>query len=213
MSKKRAALFIDGIFFTKINEFIKGDNENKNVVIKSFISMVVSELEKIESIKLELKQIDFFKGKFSINQLEKLYSNDQNKIAQHLYKERRLEDILAQNNIAVHNQHAIIRRTGELVEKGIDVSITIEALQTFDIDYFILISGDQDFIPLIKFLKRKGIKTATINVDLKGKNNKVVKTSNNILPIYDIVIDLNGILTDEEKLKNLLSFQDEKEKK
>lgn len=207
--KKRAAFFIDGVFFTKINEVIRGNNEQKNIVIKSFISTVINEIEAHEiadEVKISLKQVDFFKGKFSINQLERLYKNDDTKIKQHLYKERKLEDILNQNNIAVHNQQAVIRRNGELIEKGIDVSIAIEALQVENIDYFILISGDQDFIPLIRLLKRKGIKTVTVEVELTGSNNNYVKTSNNILPVYDIVINFNDILKDEIKMKKLLEF-------
>lgn len=209
--KKRAAVFIDGVFFTKINEVIRGKNQQKNLIIKNFISEIKDAIEICENEKIEIKQIDFFKGKFSINQLKIIYKNDEQKVNSHLYRERMLEDILSQNNITIHNQQATVRKGGELVEKGIDVSIAIEAVEINNIDYFILISGDQDFVPLIRKLKRKNIKTATIEVDLISDNRNIVKTSNNILPVYDIVINLNAILKDEVKMKHLITIDNGKE--
>jgi uncharacterized LabA/DUF88 family protein len=204
--RKRAAFFFDGVFFTKINEAVRGNNQQKNLVVKKFIALVVKEIEHCEKVEIEVKQVDFFKGKFSIKQLEKIYKGDKERVSQHLYNERKLEDILTQNNISIHNQQAVVRKNGELIEKGIDVNIVIEALQIKQVDYFILISGDQDFMPLIKHLRKEGLKTATVEVDLVGGNSNIVKTSDKILPFYDVVINLNSILNDKEKLNELLSF-------
>lgn len=206
MKKERAALFIDGVFFTKINEAIRECYNYKNIVIKNFIELIVKEIEAQEQTKIKIKQAEFFKGKFSVNQLNEIYKKDESKISQYLLNERKLEDILHLNNISIHNHQSSIRKNGNLVEKGIDVSIAVEAMNLEDVDYFILISGDADFVPLIRSLKRKGIRTATIEVNLKTKSGNTIKTSNNAIPVYDIVINLSDLLKDESKLSLILNM-------
>lgn len=77
--------------------------------------------------------------------------------------------------------------SGKFVRKcNFDVEITIDAIRyRDDYDNFVLISGDGDFIPLVKYLKGYHKKTVVIS-DSSHLNNNLIKTANQTIYLKDI---------------------------
>ena len=87
-------------------------------------------------------------------------------------------------------------------EEGVDVSLAVEAISDYfevrDKDrysYFILFSGDSDFVPLIEKLKSFAIKPILVYMDF-DYNGKVTKAGVNLLKSVDSRVNLQHLFDD-----------------
>lgn len=84
-----------------------------------------------------------------------------------LYAERAFEDILMDSGITTHFL-PVKSTNGKRVEKGIDVWFALEVYENVRLnnyDYVVLVTGDGDFVPLVKRLNLLGVKTILLHFD------------------------------------------------
>ena len=94
-----------------------------------------------------------------------------------LYKERRFEDALIENDVIFHYKHLReVQHDGEttVIEKGIDVWFALEAYELSVIrkfDYVVLITGDADHEMLIRKLKALKIHAVLLTWDVDSNSS------------------------------------------
>ncbi len=90
--------------------------------------------------------------------------------AYYIAKDRQIDEILMYSNITTHYYpmaYDIEQERGK--EKGIDVWLSLEASDLAvhkRFDYFVLFSGDEDFVPLVRKINSLGITTIIPKVDI-----------------------------------------------
>ena len=147
-------VFIDGGYYAKINEGLKGSVEVNLKALLSFIPAKLAELEGVDRRRLYVTESHYYRGRYRVAD-----ANDRNL----LYSEREFEDKLIENDVIFHYKHLRTNPRGGVIEKGID---TWFALDTYEMtlfrnfDYVVLISGDADHEMLAR--KLKALKTHVV---------------------------------------------------
>ena len=86
-------------------------------------------------------------------------------------------------------------------EKGTDVALAVDALQIGldgKIDIAVLVTGDGDFIPLVRALNKQGIRVLASYFQFEGKDGKRSFINERLLAAVNYAVDLNALETDKE---------------
>ena len=158
-------VFIDGGYYAKINRALKAQERSiiRVRALFDFISSTIAYAEDIHVSDCQITEAHYFRGRFRVKEAYDKHL---------LYKERKFEDTLIENDVIFHYKHLReIDRDGqtEVVEKGVDVWFALEAyeLATFrKFDYVVLITGDADHEMLVRKLKALKIKTVLLTWNL-----------------------------------------------
>ena len=138
---KSIGIFIDGGYFAKINEALE-DNLSLNIQIKPLFQFIRTEIARRNELDLSdcyITESHYFRGRYRVN--------DANS-KQLLFKERKFEDTLIENDVIFHYKHLReVQKDGDItvIEKGVDVWFALEAyeLSLFrNFDFVVLITGD-----------------------------------------------------------------------
>lgn len=147
-------VFIDGGYYAKINEGLKGQAEVNLKALLSFIPAKLAEMESAGRNRMYITECHYYRGRYRVTD-----ASDRNL----LYSEREFEDMLIENDVIFHYKHLRTNPRGGVIEKGID---TWFALDTYEMtlfrefDYVVLISGDADHEMLAR--KLKALKTHVV---------------------------------------------------
>jgi hypothetical protein len=95
----------------------------------------------------------------------------------------------------------------ELKEKGIDVSLALDAFKkavakAFDV--FVLVAGDGDYLPLVRELQTMNMDVMLISWDFESTNGDVTMTSQDLLEEVKYPIQMAIVVDDRLNLKNPL---------
>ena len=162
-------IFIDGGYFTKINQALE-EKSSLNIDITFFFKFIKEKIAYEYNLNTEFCQITeshYFRGLYRVNDANNKHL---------LFSERKFEDSLIENDVIFHYKHLReIQKEGEInvIEKGIDVWFALEAyeLSLFrKFDFVILITGDADHEMLIKKLKALKIHTILLTWDLSPES-------------------------------------------
>lgn len=171
---KSVGLFIDGGYFTKVNEALD-DNFSRNINVSALMSFVREQISGMEQVTLRDVQITeshYFRGRYRVNDANSKHL---------LFAERKFEDSLIENDVIFHYKHLReIQKDGEItvVEKGVDVWFALEAYELSLIrkfDYVVLITGDADHEMLVKKLKALKINVILLTWDVS--DNRTTSTA------------------------------------
>jgi uncharacterized LabA/DUF88 family protein len=83
---------------------------------------------------------------------------------------------------------------GEKKEKGVDVALAVDALQAGledKIDVAALVTGDGDFVPLVRALQKAGVATTAVSFTFEGKVNKGY-INPRLVKAADYTLDVTG---------------------
>ena len=136
-------IFIDGGYFTKINQALE-EKLSLNIDITFFFKFIKEKIAYEYNLNTEFCQITeshYYRRRYSVNDANNKHL---------LFSERKFEDSLIENDVIFHYKHLReIQKEGEInvIEKGIDVWFALEAyeLSLFrKFDFVILITGDAD---------------------------------------------------------------------
>lgn len=100
-------------------------------------------------------------------------------------------------------------------EKGIDVALAVDALQTGldgKIDIAILVSGDGDFVPLVRVLNKQGIRVVAAYFDFIDKAGKKCFINERLLNCCNYTVEVSALDKDREfktAFKSLFRTTDE----
>lgn len=163
-------LFIDGGYYAKINEALE-DNMSMNINLSKLMNLICSQVKVLshsDTLSSYITESHYFRGRYKTN-----VANEKHL----LYKERKFEDALIENDVVFHYKHLReIQKDGELtvIEKGIDVWFALEAYELSllrKFDYVVLITGDADHEMLARKLKSLKIHTILLTWDVLGNGN------------------------------------------
>lgn len=165
----RIAVFYDGTYFSKVsNYYLYQDDRKARISLKGLHEFVVSEVAKNESIDSRHCQIvdaSYFRGRLTAQQ-----AHEQDK----LFSERVFEDVLMRADVRMYQQHIKVRFDGSYEEKKIDVWLALEAYEMASLkryDVCVLITGDSDFVPLVRKLNTLGSRVMLLGWDFEYERN------------------------------------------
>jgi uncharacterized LabA/DUF88 family protein/cold shock CspA family protein len=191
----RVGVFYDGNYFLKISDYYYFQHERKARIslegLHEFIRHQVAEEEDVDVRLSRIIDAHFFRGRLSATE-----ARDKDR----LFHDRLLDDILMNMSIATHYM-PLKTRDGRLQEKGIDVWLSLEALELAlhkSYDVVVLIAGDSDYVPLIKKLNTIGTRVMLLNwdfkyVDFKGEA-RVTRASQHLLEQATYPVQMHEII-------------------
>lgn len=150
----RIGVFYDGSYFTHISRYYQHVHERRARLsitgLHEFIRDLVAQHEEIDRRFCQIVDAHYFRGRLSAKAAM---------AADVLYRDRQFDDVLIREGVTMHFLPLSSDREGDVTEKGIDVWFALEAYELavhkrFDI--IVLVTGDGDFVPLVRKLNTLG---------------------------------------------------------
>ncbi|ALD19929.1 NYN domain-containing protein [Hymenobacter sp. DG25A] len=198
----RIGVFYDGNYFLKISDYYYFQHERKARIslegLHEFIRHQAAEDEDTDVRLCQITDAHFFRGRLSATEARE---------KDRLFHDRLLDDILMNLGITTHYM-PLKTRDGRLQEKGIDVWLSLEALEMAlhkSFDVIVLIAGDSDYLPLVKKLNTVGTRVMLLNWDFKYTDykgeNRVTRASQQLLDHATYPVAMHEVI-DERLSKN-----------
>ncbi|TAF33015.1 MAG: NYN domain-containing protein [Cytophagales bacterium] len=160
----RIGVFYDGNYFLKVSNYYNYEHPRRTrISIEGLHEFVRKQVAKEENVDIRLCHIvdaHYFRGR--LNAYEAYQKSK-------LYTDRIFDDILMNENIITHYL-PLRSRNGKKEEKGIDVSLALEAYELTLYKRFsvvVLIACDGDYVPLIRKLNTLGTRVMLLSWDFK----------------------------------------------
>ncbi|MDR1646425.1 MAG: NYN domain-containing protein [Zoogloeaceae bacterium] len=161
----RVAVFYDGTYFFKVSNYYLYQHERRARLsfkgVHDFILAEVAHREGTDVHHCQIVDAAYFRGRLTAQQ-----AADQDK----LFSDRIFEDALMRADISMYQQHLSTRFDGTYEEKRIDVQLALEAYEMTSLkqyDVVVLITGDGDFVPLVKKLNTLGARVMLLGWDFE----------------------------------------------
>ena len=191
----RVGVFYDGNYFLKISDYYYFQHDRKARIslegLHEYIRHQVAEEEDVDVRLAQITDAHFFRGRLSATE-----ARDEDR----LFHDRLLDDILMNLGVQTHYM-ALKTRDGRLQEKGIDVWLSLEALELAlhkTLDVVVLIAGDSDYVPLIRKLNTVGTRVMLLNWDFKYEDFKgetrVTRASQQLLEQVTYPIAMHDVI-------------------
>jgi uncharacterized LabA/DUF88 family protein/cold shock CspA family protein len=152
----RIAVFYDGAYFFKVSSYYLYQHERRARLsfrgVHDFIVAEVAQREGMAASRCQIVDAAYFQGRLTAQQ-----AAEQDR----LFSDRVFEDALTRADIALFQQHLASRPDGTFEEKRIDVWLALEAYELTSLknyDVCVLITGDGDFVPLVRKLNTLGVR-------------------------------------------------------
>lgn len=151
---RRIGIFYDGTHFFHISNFYNAKHEHKARLsfrgIHAFVQEEVARQEGVEKRFCRVVDAHYFRGRLGADQAQE---------SKLLYSERQFDEVLIREGITTHFLPLAKAPSGGVKEKGVDVWFALEAfelaiLKRFDV--CVLVTGDRDFVPLVRKLHTLG---------------------------------------------------------
>src|SRR5262252_829462 len=94
-------------------------------------------------------------------------------------------------------------------EKGIDVALAVDAPQVGlggKIDIAVLVTGDGDFVPLVRALNKQGVRVLGAYFKFQGKDGHESFINDRLLSVVNYAVDINALQNDKEYKKAFKSL-------
>jgi cold shock CspA family protein/uncharacterized LabA/DUF88 family protein len=172
----RIAVFYDGTYFFKVSNYYLYQHERRARLsfkgVHDFILSEVAHSEGIDTRRCQIVDATYFRGRLTAQQ-----ASDNDK----LFSDRIFEDALLRADIALFQQHLVTRPDGSYEEKRIDVWLALEAFEMTCLkkyDVCVLITGDGDFVPLVRKLNTLGTRVMLLGWDFEyeREDGRVMRT-------------------------------------
>lgn len=158
-------IFYDGSYFFKVSNFYKFGHPRKSRLsldgINNFVIAKVAELEQVDEQYCHIVESHYFRGRLSAQTAS---------ATSQLEKERIFDDVLIKAGILTHYLPLDETNYQRPVEKGIDVSLSVEALDlgyNRQFDVVVLVACDGDYVPLVKKLNGIGVRVMLLAWDFE----------------------------------------------
>jgi uncharacterized LabA/DUF88 family protein len=86
-------------------------------------------------------------------------------------------------------------------EKGTDVALAVDALQVGldgKIDIAVLVTGDGDFVPLVRALNKQGVRVLAVYFKFEGKDGKKSFINERLLSVVNYAVDVSALESDKD---------------
>ena len=198
----KIGIFYDGYYFYKVGNYYKFDHARQaRISVSGLHTFVRTEVASRLNVDLDLCKIveaHYFKGRGGAKNVNE----------KSIMGERYFEDALTREGVDLHFLPLVRGANNELKEKGIDVSLALNAYKkaaakAFDV--FVLIAGDGDYLPLVRELQTMGtapIEVMLLSWDFECANGDVTMTSQDLLEEVKYPLQMAIIIDDRLNLKN-----------
>src|SRR3989304_2623885 len=200
----RIGVFYDGSYFTYAQLHFYADSKLGWMMFTPFHGMIENFLREKEQGYSNYRVVyaGWYQGLFTSGQ-----SNDH---------QRRIERNRHMDLIHAGVEPKYVPMSQAQGEKGVDIALAIDALQVGldgKIDIAVLVTGDGDFVPLVRALKKNGIRVATVFFEYEAEKGKAF-ANERLLSVSNYSLNVNEL---EKDRKNQGTFrglfrQPEKEK-
>ncbi|WYD80855.1 MAG: NYN domain-containing protein [Candidatus Electrothrix gigas] len=176
----RIGVFYDGTYFTRAQFYFYVDRGLGWLVFTPFHELIEFFLREKEQGYFNYRVVyaGWYQGLFTTTQ-----SDD---------KQRRIDRNRHIDLIHAGVEPKFVPMSQTQGEKGVDITMALDALQVGlegKIDIAVLVTGDGDFIPLVRALMKNGIRVATVYFEYESKqwksfaNERLLNVSNYVLNI------------------------------
>lgn len=145
----RIGVFVDGGYLNHISNYYRFSHTKQARIsiqgLKDFICDQVAKIEGVKENRCHIVEAHYYRGRISAAEAQ---ARDV------LYHERQFDDILAYAGFQCHYQPVAGGK-----EKGVDVQLALDSFEkctTRDLDICVLVTGDSDFVPLVRKLHAYG---------------------------------------------------------
>jgi cold shock CspA family protein/uncharacterized LabA/DUF88 family protein len=159
----KIGVFYDGNYFSNVSNYYNYQHVRKSRVniegLHDFIRHQVAEEEGEDVKNCKVTDAHYFRGRLNASDAREL-----NK----LYYERVFDDMLMREGVVTHYLPLVNRKDGSKEEKGVDVSLALEALELSifkNFDVVVMIACDGDYLPLVKKLNTRGTRVMVLSWD------------------------------------------------
>lgn len=97
----------------------------------------------------------------------------------------------------------------KLGEKGVDVALAVDALQTGldgKIDIAVLVTGDGDFVPLVRALNKQGVRVLAAYFEFTDKNGGKSFINDRLLAAANYAVDINSLESNKDHKQDFKSL-------
>lgn len=159
----RIGVFYDGTYFSHVSNYYLYEHDRKARIsitgLHEFIREEIAKLESLDKRYCQIVDAHYFRGRLSAKQAQ---AQDA------LYRDRQFDDVLIREGVTMHLLPVAADRDGDITEKGIDVWFALEAYELavhkrFDLS--VLLTGDGDFVPLVRKLNTLGTRVMLLAWD------------------------------------------------
>jgi cold shock CspA family protein/uncharacterized LabA/DUF88 family protein len=159
----RIGVFYDGTYFSHVSNYYLYEHERRaRISIGGLHEFIRDEIARQEGVDRRFCQIvdsHYFRGRLSAKLAQAQDS---------LYRERQFDDVLIREGVTMHFLPVSSDANGEISEKGIDVWFALEAFELavhkrFDVS--VILTGDGDFVPLVRKLNTLGTRVMLLAWD------------------------------------------------
>ncbi len=193
----RIAVFYDGTYFNKVSNYYAYHHERQARLsvkgLHAFITAEVAKAEQVEPRRCQIVDAAYFRGRLTAQQ-----ALEQDK----LYTERLFEDVLMRADVTLYQQHVAVRPDGTFEEKSIDVWLALQAYEMASFkryDVCVLLTGDGDFVPLVRKLGGLGCRVMLLGWDFayehEGKLRRT-RVSTTLIEHAHHALQMNELIDD-----------------
>jgi uncharacterized LabA/DUF88 family protein/cold shock CspA family protein len=188
----KIGVFYDGGYFSRVTQYYRYYERKARISIKGlheFIREKVMEMEKVDHKNYcQIVDAHYFRGRFS--------AYDAAKRENQLLYDRIFDDILMYAGVVTHYlpMYADRSRKSEKSEKGIDVWFALEAFELSLYKRFnvvVLITGDGDYLHLVKKLNTLGTRVMLLYWDLEFPVETIPPVRTNSALINEATYEIN----------------------
>ena len=174
----RIGVFYDGGYFTAVNNFYNFTHPRRSRLhlggLHDFIRRQVSAAEDVPLAYCQVVDMHWFRGRMPVSELT----------AAQLEADRIWDDVLTSFGIVTHYLPVSSRPGQPIREKGIDVWFALEVLELALMNRFdvvVLITGDGDYIPLVRKLNARGVRVMLLGWSVSWRSaygeERVIRTA------------------------------------
>lgn len=201
----RIGVFYDGNYFNHVSNYYTYQHERRARLsiggLHEFIRAEVAKAEGVDHRHCQIVDAHYFRGRYSASEAQ-----DRNK----LFSDRAFDDVLMREGVITH--YLPLTRTGE---KGIDVWLALEVLELAVYKRFsvaALVTGDRDFVPLVRKLNTLGTRVMLLGWSFSFTNERneieTTETSQQLLEEATYPFLMNTVIEDRTRrddplIKNL----------
>ena len=161
----RIGVFYDGNYFSHVSNYYTYNHERRARLSVSglhrFIRAEVAKNEGVDARYCQIVDAHYFRGRLSAGEAEQ---------RNQLYRDRVFDEVLMREGVVTH--FLPVTPSGE---KGIDVWLALEVLELAVYKRFnvsVLITGDRDFVPLVRKLNALGTRVMLLGWSFEFTNDR-----------------------------------------
>ena len=202
----RIGVFYDGSYFAHVSDYYLHHHERHARIsihgLHAFIREEVGKLEQVHPRYCRIVEAHYFRGRFSADDARR-HDSQRSDGDSTLYRERKFEDALIKAGVKPHFLPIFSSSDGRPPrEKGIDVWLALEAFdlaRAKDLNIVVLVSGDGDYVPLVRKLNGLGTRVMAVAWDFATERVGTTRVAQSLIDEVTYPLMMSSIIDDRAR--------------